>query len=165
MSMKTFTSVKGSIPFLFALVFAINANAQTPTVTLSPSSAQNINTGGTISFTATRNSNSGNWTGGNSQFTFTFSSSPAGVAFTNNPAVIPSNSGTSSTSTASFPTAGTYQVICTVSEGGGGLTASSTATTVTVTAPVPANLWATSSNGTPGFRFRCFQRFFYQRTH
>lgn len=140
--MKTFTNVKGIIPFLTFALFAVTVSAQT--VTLNPSSSQNINTGGTISFTATRSSNSQTWPGGNSQFTYTWSSSPAGVTFTNNPNT---TSGNNSSTVATFPSNGTYQITCFVQEGGG-LSATSAATTVTVTAPVPANIWATSSNGT-----------------
>lgn len=144
--MKTFTHVKGLVIFLsFVLLTAHKAAAQTPTVTLSPNTTQTITTGGTVSFTATRNSNSTNWPGGNSQFTYTWSSSPSGVTFTNNPRT---TTNSSSTTTATFPTAGTYQITCTVQEGGGGVNATSAATTVNVNAPAPANLWATSSNGT-----------------
>lgn len=143
--MKTFTQVKGLLTFVvFALLFNKNAAAQ-PAVTLNPASTQNVTAGATINFTAQRNSNSQNWTGGNSQFTFTWSSSPAGVTFTNNPNTV---NGTSSSTVASFPTTGTYQITCFVQEGGGGLNATSVATTVNVSAPVPANIWATSSNGT-----------------
>jgi len=145
MSMKTFTQVKGLLTFVvFALLFNKNAAAQ-PAVTLNPASTQNVTAGATINFTAQRNSNSQNWTGGNSQFTFTWSSSPAGVTFTNNPNTV---NGTSSSTVASFPTTGTYQISCLVQEGGGGLNATSVATTVNVSTPVPANIWATSSNGT-----------------
>jgi len=145
MSMKTFTQVKGLLTFVvFALLFNKNAAAQ-PAVTLNPASTQNVTAGATINFTAQRNSNSQNWTGGNSQFTFTWSSSPAGVNFTNNPNTV---NGTSSSTVATFPTTGTYQITCFVQEGGGGLNATSVATTVNVSAPVPANIWATSSNGT-----------------
>lgn len=143
--MKTFTQVKGLLTFVvFALLFNKNAAAQ-PAVTLNPASTQNVTAGATINFTAQRNSNSQNWTGGNSQFTFTWSSSPAGVNFTNNPNTV---NGTSSSTVATFPTTGTYQITCFVQEGGGGLNATSVATTVNVSAPVPANIWATSSNGT-----------------
>ena len=143
--MKTFTQVKGLLTFVvFALLFNKNAAAQ-PAVTLNPASTQNVTAGATINFTAQRNSNSQNWTGGNSQFTFTWSSSPAGVTFTNNPNTV---NGTTSSTVASFPTTGTYQITCFVQEGGGGLNATSVATTVNVSAPVPANIWATSSNGT-----------------
>lgn len=143
--MKTFTQVKGLLTFVvFALLFNKNAAAQ-PAVTLNPASTQNVTAGATINFTAQRNSNSQNWTGGNSQFTFTWSSSPAGVTFTNNPNTV---NGTSSSTVASFPTTGTYQISCLVQEGGGGLNATSVATTVNVSTPVPANIWATSSNGT-----------------
>ena len=143
--MKTFTQVKGLLTFVvFALLFNKNAAAQ-PAVTLNPASTQNVTAGATINFTAQRNSNSQNWTGGNSQFTFTWSSSPAGVTFTNNPNTV---NGTSSSTVASFPTTGTYQITCFVQEGGGGLNATSVATTVNVSTPVPANIWATSSNGT-----------------
>ena len=143
--MKTFTQVKGLLTFVvFALLFNKNAAAQ-PAVTLNPASTQNVTAGATINFTAQRNSNSQNWTGGNSQFTFTWSSSPAGVTFTNNPNTV---NGTNSSTVASFPTTGTYQISCLVQEGGGGLNATSVATTVNVSTPVPANIWATSSNGT-----------------
>ncbi|MBE2231186.1 MAG: T9SS type A sorting domain-containing protein [Chitinophagaceae bacterium] len=144
--MKTFTHVKGLFA-LFTLTFILSqqANAQGPTVTLNPSSAQNVTAGATINFTATRNSNNSFWTGGNGQFTYTWSSSPAGVTFTNNPNTTNSNN---SSTVATFPTAGTYQITCFVQEGGGGLNAVSAATSVTVSAPVPASIWATSSNGT-----------------
>ena len=143
--MKTFTQVKGLLTFVvFALLFNKNAAAQ-PAVTLNPASTQNVTAGATINFTAQRNSNSQNWTGGNSQFTFTWSSSPAGVTFTNNPNTV---NGTNSSTVATFPTTGTYQITCFVQEGGGGLNATSVATTVNVSTPVPANIWATSSNGT-----------------
>lgn len=143
--MKTFTHVKGLITILFFVLLHQKAVAQTPTVTLSPSNVQSVTAGGTIGFTATRNSNSQNWTGGNGNFTYTWSSSPAGVTFTNNPR---STNGNNSTTTATFPTTGTYLITCSVQEGGGGLSAVSAATTVNVTPNVPANLWATSSNGT-----------------
>lgn len=142
--MKTFTYVKGIIPFLTLALFAVfESTAQT--VTLNPSSIQNISTGGTINFTATRSSNSQTWPGGNGDFTYTWSSNPAGVTFTNNPNTTSSNN---SSTVATFPAAGTYQITCFVQEGGNGLSATSAATTVNVTAPVPANIWATSSNGT-----------------
>lgn len=142
--MKTFTYVKGIIPFLTLAFFAVfKSTAQT--VTLNPSSTQNISTGGTINFTATRSSNSQTWPGGNGNFTYTWSSNPAGVTFTNNPNTTSSNN---SSTVATFPAAGTYQITCFVQEGGNGLSATSAATTVNVTAPVPANIWATSSNGT-----------------
>lgn len=147
MSMKTSTLVvKGLITFLsFALFFGEKAAAQTPVVTLNPATTQSTGAGGTINFTATRNGNNQNWPGGNSQFTYTWSSSPAGATFTNNPNTV---SGNNSSTVATFPTAGTYQVTCFVQEGGGGLSATSAATTVNVSAPLPANIWATSSNGT-----------------
>lgn len=143
--MKTFTHVKGLISILFFVLLQHKAAAQTPTVTLSPSNVQSVSAGGTIGFTANRNSNSQNWTGGNGNFTYTWSSSPAGVTFTQNPRT---TSGSSSSTTATFPTTGTYLITCSVQEGGGGLSAVSAATTVNVTPNVPANLWATSSNGT-----------------
>mgnify|MGYP000879401029 CR=1 FL=1 len=144
MSMKIFTSVKRIRPFLALALFAVfETSAQT--VTLNPSVTQNISTGGTVNFTATRSSNSQTWPGGNGDFTYTWSSSPAGVTFTNNPNTTSSNN---SSTVASFPAAGTYQITCFVQEGGNGLSATSAATTVNVTAPVPANIWATSSNGT-----------------
>ena len=142
--MKTFTYVKGIVPFLTLALFAVfESTAQT--VTLNPSSTQNISTGGTVNFTATRSSNSQTWPGGNGDFTYTWSSNPAGVTFTNNPNTTSSNN---SSTVATFPAAGTYQITCFVQEGGNGLSATSAATTVNVTAPVPANIWATSSNGT-----------------
>lgn len=142
--MKTFTYVKGIIPFLTLAFFAVfESTAQT--VTLNPSSTQNISTGGTVNFTATRSSNSQTWPGGNGDFTYTWSSNPAGVTFTNNPNTTSSNN---SSTVATFPAAGTFQITCFVQEGGNGLSATSAATTVNVTAPVPANIWATSSNGT-----------------
>ena len=140
--MKTFTFVKGIVPLLTLALFAVSTSAQT--VTLNPSAAQNISTGGTVNFTATRSSNSQTWPGGNGQFTYTWSSNPAGVTFTNNPNT---TSNSSSGTVATFPSNGTYQITCFVQEGGG-LNATSAATTVNVTAPLPANLWATSSNGT-----------------
>ena len=143
--MKTFTQVKGLFTcIVFALLFNENAAAQ-PNVNLNLTGTQNVTTGATLSFTATRNSNSNNWTGGNSQFTYTWSSSPAGVTFTNNANTTNQNN---SSTTATFTSAGTYQITCFVQEGGGGLNATSAATTVVVTAPVPASIWATSSNGT-----------------
>jgi plastocyanin len=146
MSMKTFTQVKGLFTFLtMAFFFGEKAAAQTPAVTLSPNTTQNVTTGATINFTATRNGNNANWPGGNGQWTYSWSSSPAGVTFTNNPNTTNNNS---SNTVATFPTAGTYQITCFVQEGGNGLNATSAATTVNVTAPVPASIWATSSNGT-----------------
>lgn len=143
--MKTFTQVKGLLTvFVFAVLFNENAAAQ-PTVTLNLTGSQSVNTGATLNFTAIRNSNNNFWTGGNSQFTYTWSSSPSGVTFSNNPNTTNQNN---SSTTATFPTAGTYQISCFVQEGGGGLSATSAVTTVTVTAPVPATIWATSSNGT-----------------
>lgn len=142
--MKTFTYVKGIIPFLTLALFAVfESTAQT--VTLNPSSIQNISTGGTVNFTATRSSNSQTWPGGNGDFTYTWSSNPAGVTFTNNPNTTSNNN---SSTVATFPAAGTYQITCFVQEGGNGLSATSAATTVNVTVPVPANIWATSSSGT-----------------
>jgi len=143
--MKTFTQVKGLLTIVvFALLFNENAAAQ-PAVTLNLNSTQNVTTGSTLNFTAQRNSNNQNWTGGNGNWTYTWSSSPAGVTFTNNPA---STNNNSSNTVASFPSVGTYQITCFVQEGGGGLSATSAATTVNVSAPVPASIWATSSNGT-----------------
>lgn len=144
--MKTFTHVKGLFTcIVFALLFNENAAAQ-PNVTLNLTGTQTVTSGSTLSFTATRNGNNSNWPGGNSQFTFTWSSSPAGVTFSNNPNT---TNNSSSSTTATFPTVGTYQITCLVKEGGNnGLSATSVATTVNVTAPVPASIWATSSNGT-----------------
>jgi len=144
--MKTFTHVKGLLTcIVFALLFNENAAAQ-PNVTLNLTGTQTVTSGATLSFTATRNSNNSNWPGGNSQFTYTWSSSPAGVTFSNNPNTTNNNS---SSTTATFPTVGTYQITCFVQEGGNnGLSATSAATTVNVSAPVPASIWATSSSGT-----------------
>lgn len=144
--MKTFTQVKGLFTcIVFALLFNENAAAQ-PTVTLNLTGTQTVTSGATLNFTATRNSNNSNWPGGNGQFTYTWSASPSGVTFTNNPNTTNNNS---STTVATFPTVGTYQITCFVQEGGNnGLNATSVATTVNVIAPVPANIWATSSNGT-----------------
>ena len=132
--MKNLT-LKSLIVFAFILVFsATKMDAQT--VTLSPNTTQNINTGGTVNLTATRSSNSSTWPGGNSNFTYTWSASPAaGVSFTNNPVTI---SGNNSSTVATFSSPGTYLITCQVQEGGGGLTATSSATTVIVTSPVPA---------------------------
>jgi len=67
MSMKIFTSVKRIRPFLALALFAVfETSAQT--VTLNPSVTQNISTGGTVNFTATRSSNSQTWPGGNGDF-------------------------------------------------------------------------------------------------
>ena len=112
--MKTFTFVKGIVPLLTLALFAVSTSAQT--VTLNPSAAQNISTGGTVNFTATRSSNSQTWPGGNGQFTYTWSSNPAGVTFTNNPNT---TSNSSSGTVATFPSNGTYQITCFVQEGGG----------------------------------------------
>lgn len=144
--MKTFTRVKGLLTIVvFALLFNENAAAQ-PAVTLNLNSTQNVTSGSTLNFTAQRNSNNQNWPGGNGNWTYTWSSNPAGVTFTNNPA---STNNNSSSTVASFPTTGTYQITCFVQEGGNnGLNATSAATTVNVSAPVPASIWATSSNGT-----------------
>ncbi len=143
--MKTFTHVKGLLTcIVFALLFNENAAAQ-PSVTLNITSTQNVNSGSTLNFTAQRNG-SQNWPGGNGNWTYTWSSSPAGVVFTNNPA---STNNNNSSTVASFPTTGTYQITCFVQEGGNnGLNATSAATTVNVSAAVPASIWATSSNGT-----------------
>lgn len=141
MSMKKFT-LKTIIPLL-ALAFLAFDQVQGQTVTLNPSATQNISTGGTVNFTATRSSNSQTWPGGNSSFTYTWSSNPAGVTFTNNPG----SGGSSSSTVATFPSNGSYQITCFVQEGGGGLNATSPATTVNVTTPVPSNLWASSGSG------------------
>jgi len=134
--MKSFT-FKGIVAFI--LVVALSAtklSAQPPrTVTLSPSTTQNINAGGTVNFTATRNSNSANWAGGNGNFTYTWSSSPVGPTFTNNGVTI---TGNNSSTVATFPAGGTYLITCFVQEGGGGGNATSTATTVIVTVPTPS---------------------------
>lgn len=132
--MKNLT-FKSLIVFVFILVLsATKLDAQT--VTLSPNTTQNINTGGTVSLTATRSGNGATWPGGNSNFTYTWSASPAaGVSFTNNPVTI---TGNNSSTVATFTTPGTYLITCQVQEGGGGLTATSAATTVVVTSPVPA---------------------------
>lgn len=144
--MKTFTQVKGLFTcIVFALLFNENAAAQ-PAVTLNITGTQTVTSGSTLNFTAQRNSNNQNWPGGNGNWTYTWSSSPAGVTFTNNPN---STNNNSSSTVATFPTVGTYQITCFVQEGGNnGLNATSAATTVTVIAPVPASIWATSSNGT-----------------
>ncbi|HSU29009.1 MAG TPA: T9SS type A sorting domain-containing protein [Chitinophagaceae bacterium] len=149
--MKTFTlnlwrrySPQSIILLAFLVVSAGNVFAQ-PQVTLSPNTLQTINVGGTVNFTATRNSNSSFWPGGNSNFTYTWSSTgPAVVGFTNNPG----SGGSSSATVATFTVAGSYTVSCFVQEGGGGLSATSPATSVNVVVPAPANLWATSTNGT-----------------
>ena len=144
--MKTFTQVKGLFTcIVFALLFNENAAAQ-PAVTLNLTGTQTVTSGATLSFTAQRNSNNQNWPGGNGNWTYTWSSSPAGVTFTNNPRTTNNNS---SSTTATFPTVGTYQITCFVQEtGNNGLNATSVATTVNVIAPVPASIWATSSDGT-----------------
>lgn len=132
--MKNLT-FKSLIVFAFILVLsATKMDAQT--VTLSPNTTQNINTGGTVSLTATRSGNNATWPGGNSNFTYTWSASPAaGVSFTNNPVTI---TGNNSSTVATFASPGTYLITCQVQEGGGGLTATSSATTVIVTSPVPS---------------------------
>ncbi|MEQ1678431.1 MAG: hypothetical protein ABL876_17180, partial [Chitinophagaceae bacterium] len=140
--MKSFT-LKGILAVsLFALISTTKLAAQT--VTLSPSTTQNISVGGTVNFTATRSSNSSTWPGGDGNFTYTWSSSPAGATFTSNPNTV---TGSSSSTVATFPSAGNFLITCHVTEGGSVLNATSPATTVNVTAPLPANLWATSTNG------------------
>ena len=120
-----------------------------PTVTINPPalSISTILVGGTLPLTTTRSAN-GTWSGGNGNFTYTWSSTgPSVVSFTSNPNTI---AGTSSSTTASnFTVAGTYTIKCTVSEDGGGLTVISSTKTVNVlaSAPTAANLWATSSDG------------------
>ena len=133
--MKNFTRKK-LLSVLMLLMLAPTAKlfAQ-PAVTLSPNTTQNISVGGTVSFTATRNGNSSNWPGGDGNFTYTWSSVPAGVSFSNNPNTVTNNS---SASTATFPSGGTFQITCLVQEGGGGVNATSSATTVVVTVPTPA---------------------------
>ncbi|MGB3007182.1 MAG: T9SS type A sorting domain-containing protein [Chitinophagaceae bacterium] len=133
--MKAFTS-KGIFALsMFVLLTTTKLSAQAPrTVTISPSTTQNINVGGTVNFTATRNSNNSFWAGGNSNFSYTWSSSPAGVTFTNNPG----SGGSSSSTVATFPSSGTFLITCFVQEGGGGGNATSPATTVIVTVPTPS---------------------------
>src|SRR5688500_13912432 len=134
--------------FVFAGL-SINGLAQGPTViiTLPQASTTTIFAGQTVNFIATRSANS-TWAGGNSSFTYVWNASPAaGASFTNNPnttGATPLASG----STGTFSNVGTYSVSCTVSEGGGGLTATSAAKTIVVLAVPPPSLWAISSNGT-----------------
>jgi hypothetical protein len=132
--MKKFTSKRNFIPMLLLAIassFSYLPSFAQPAVTLSPSSTQTIIVGGTLNLTATRNSNSTNWPGGNGNFTFTWSSTgPASVSFTNNPG----SGGSSSSTVATFSAIGTYTVSCLVQEGGGGLNATSAPTTVNVVA-------------------------------
>ncbi len=120
-----------------------------PTVIINPPalSISTILTGGTLNLTATRNTDAA-WTGGNGNFTYTWSATgPGSVSFTNNPVTI---TGTSSSTVASgFSVAGTYTITCTVQETGGiSVTSSSKTVNVLASAPTAANLWATSSDGT-----------------
>lgn len=139
MKLFTFKSIV-SFKFLFTLAgtfISLAAMAQ-PVVTLTAPSAASttISTGGTVSFTAERNGNNANWTGGNGNFTYTWNvvSGPAG-GLTFSPAST-TITGNNSSTTGTFTINGTYTVSCTVSEGGG-LTATSGIKTVVVLAPPP----------------------------
>ncbi|MBK9568603.1 MAG: hypothetical protein IPO53_00855 [Chitinophagaceae bacterium] len=91
-------------------------------VTINPPalSISTILVGGNLNLTATRNWDP-SWTGGNGNFTYTWSSTgPAALAFTSNPNTITGTS--SATNATGFSVAGEYTIICTVQEQGGGLT-------------------------------------------
>ncbi|MBL0272732.1 MAG: hypothetical protein IPQ06_06565 [Chitinophagaceae bacterium] len=133
-----------------AILIALKAIISPASVTINPPalSISTILVGGNLNLTATRNWNS-SWTGGNGNFIYTWSSTgPASVTFTPNNANITGTS--SATNATGFSVAGTYTIICTVQEQGGGLTKVSLSKKVNVlaAAPTAANLWATSSNGT-----------------
>lgn len=135
--MKIFTSKRNFIPMLLLAIasqFATNQVFAQPTVTISPNTTQTITAGGTVSFTATRNSGS-NWNG-SGNYTYTWGSTgPASVGFTSNPN---STTGNTSTTVATFNTAGTYTVSCNVVRGTSNVT--SAATTVIVNPPPAASL-------------------------
>jgi hypothetical protein len=110
-------------------------------------SVTTIVAGGNINFTATRSAN-GTWPGGNGTFAYDFSSSPTTGVTLPDPA---NTTNTSASTTGTFSTPGTYTISVTVTEQGGGSSASTTVNkTVKVLAATPtdASLWATSSSGT-----------------
>lgn len=121
-----------------------------PSVSLSapPLSVTTIVVGNTVNITANRSADA-TWTGGNGNFSFDFSNSPgAGVSYSADPVV---TTGTSASTIATFSSLGTYTISCTVTEQGGGLSASTTVVKtvkVIAAAPTDASLWATSSSGT-----------------
>ncbi len=121
--MKNFTRKKLLSALFFMLVPAAGLFAQT--VTISPSTTQAVNVGGTVSFTATR---AGTFAG-SGNVTYTWSSVPAGVTFTNNPGTT-NNSTTTSSTVATFPSAGSFQITCLVQRSTTSVT--SAATTVVV---------------------------------
>jgi len=147
--MKEVSLLKGFITFFVLVGLLTNGLAQEPTVIINPpqASTTTIFAGQTVNFIATRSANS-TWVGGNSSFTYNWIASPAaGASFTNNPNTTGSTP-LASGSVGTFSNVGTYSVSCTVSEDGGGLTATSASKTIVVLAVPPPSLWAISSNGT-----------------
>lgn len=139
--MKNFTFLKGWLAFLLLTMAGHQISAQTATITVPAAATTTISAGGTVSFTATR---SGNFPGSGNYF-FDWSATPStGVTF--NPASQNGNGLSSSSTVATFTQTGTYSITCSVHQSGAATV--TTAKTVVVNAATPANLWATSSNGT-----------------
>lgn len=134
--MKFFTLKMRAGIFLLSLML-ISADVFSQTVTLSPSSAQTILSGSSISFTATR---SGTFAGsGNYTFTWTVTGTSGATISGSNPV---STTNTSSTKTITFPNSGNYIVTVTVTR------STSTATTSTAITSLIPNLYSSSGSGT-----------------
>lgn len=107
-----------------------------PSVSLTPSTTQNITVGGTVSFTATASNYPA---GGN--YTYTWTAAGATIPGSNPNSIAAS----SDSKTLTFPSAGTYSVSVNITRASTGTNLTTATTTVIVSAP---SLWASSSSGT-----------------
>jgi hypothetical protein len=121
-----------------AMLIALKPIIPTPTATLTPSAAQNIAVGGTVSFTATANNYSGS---GN--YTYTWTATGATIPGSNPNSIAAS----SDSKTLTFPSSGTYTVSVTIARTGETTHVTNTTTVTVLSAPATPNLWAASSNG------------------
>ncbi len=141
------TATLASAAFNGAILVALKPEAPSVSLTSPGLSVTTIVAGGNVNFTATRNAN-GFWPGGNGTFAYDFISSPTTGVTLPDPA---NTTNASASTTGTFSTPGTYTISVTVTEQGGGSSASTTVNkTVKVLAATPtdASLWATSSSGT-----------------
>ncbi|MFT3846035.1 MAG: T9SS type A sorting domain-containing protein [Lacibacter sp.] len=135
--MKLFTLVTKNLFFLLSFV-TTSVTVFSQTASISPSTSQTTFAGGSIEFTTTRS----NGFSGTGSYTYTWSAPGATISGTN-PYIVSGGGSGSSTKTITFPSAGTYNVSCTVSRG------TTTVSTSTVSVEVfSPNLYSTSGTGT-----------------
>jgi Secretion system C-terminal sorting domain len=121
-----------------AIILALKAVPAAPSVTLSPSTAQSIAVGGTVSFTASAL----NFTG-SGNYTYTWTAAGATIPGANPNSIAAS----ADTKILTFPAAGTYTVSVTIARTGNATLVTSITTVHVYSAPASPNLWATSSDG------------------